>query len=87
MKSWLRRVPVVRDILAIRDASLDRARPPRAGPAVAVEAAVREVLGTSKYRDSRRLAMYEAQVFSQSGEDGILAEIFGRVGTTERRFV
>ena len=87
MKSWLRRVPVVRDILAIRDASLDRARTQRELLALAADAAVRELLATSKYRDSRRLAMYEAQVFSQSGEDGILAEIFGRVGTTERRFV
>ncbi len=26
-------------------------------------------------------------MFSQSGEDGILGEIFRRIGTTERRFV
>lgn len=31
--------------------------------------------------------MYEYNVFSQSGEDGILAEIFKRIGTTNKFFV
>ncbi len=30
---------------------------------------------------------YESKVYSQNGEDGIIAEIFKRIGTTNRRFV
>lgn len=33
------------------------------------------------------LVRYEAQVNSQNGEDGIVAEIFRRIGTTDRQFV
>jgi len=38
-------------------------------------------------QDSGTLCRYEHKVFSQSGEDGIIAEIFRRVGTTNRVFV
>ena len=87
MTGWLRRLPVVRDLLAMRDAALGAARDRRDLLALAADAAVREILTSPKYQDARRLARHEAQVFSQSGEDGILAEIFRRVGTTDRRFV
>jgi hypothetical protein len=40
-----------------------------------------------RYKDSRRLITYEHQVFSQSGEDGIIEEIFNRIGTTNKYFV
>jgi hypothetical protein len=35
----------------------------------------------------KKLNRYECQVFSQSGEDGIIAEIFQRIGPTNRFFV
>ncbi len=34
-----------------------------------------------------RLAPFEHRVFSQNGEDGVIAEIFRRIGTTNQRFV
>lgn len=40
-----------------------------------------------KYRDSKRLNRHEYQVFSQFGEDGIINEIFNRIGTTNQFFV
>lgn len=40
-----------------------------------------------KYADKKRLNLFEYKVFSQNGEDGILAEIFNRIGTTNRVFV
>ena len=40
-----------------------------------------------KYADSKRLNKAEYQVFSQNGEDGIIAEIFNRIGTTNKYFV
>lgn len=39
-----------------------------------------------KYQ-GKKLNRYEYQVFSQSGEDGILEEIFQRIGSTNRFFV
>ncbi len=49
---------------------------------------VRRLLAESpRYTDPRSLARFEMQTFSQGGEDGILAEIFRRIGTTNRRFV
>ncbi len=40
-----------------------------------------------KYQDPLNLNRYERQVFSQNGEDGILEEIFNRIGTTNLFFV
>lgn len=46
-----------------------------------------------KYRDGnnryteKSLKRFEAQVFSQNGEDGVIAEIFRRIGTTNKFFV
>ncbi|MGH9435747.1 MAG: hypothetical protein ACRD06_07075 [Terriglobia bacterium] len=46
-----------------------------------------ELLADPKYDDPRRLTRHQHKVFSQSGEDGILAEIFRRIGVTNRFFV
>ncbi len=40
-----------------------------------------------KYKEQKRLARYEHKGFSQHGEDGIIEEIFHRIGTTSRFFV
>ena len=40
-----------------------------------------------RYSDYQRLPRFEYQVFSQNGEDGIIDEIFKRIGTTNRTFV
>ena len=47
---------------------------------------VQQLLGTAKYQDPRNLSKSEHQVFSQSGEDGIIREIFRRVGVTNKVF-
>jgi hypothetical protein len=43
--------------------------------------------GNPKYDDVKRLTRYEFKAFSQSGEDGIISEIFNRIGTTNQFFV
>lgn len=48
---------------------------------------VSELLAHPRYADPKKLNRHEAQVFSQGGEDGILSEIFRRIGTTDRVFV
>ena len=40
-----------------------------------------------KYNASKRLNKHECQVFSQNGEDGIIQEIFNRVGHTNKYFI
>jgi hypothetical protein len=45
------------------------------------------ILNSPKYKDPKKLNWYEFKVSSQSGEDGIIAEIFRRIGTTNRHFV
>jgi len=40
-----------------------------------------------KYSDSKKLNKYEFKVYSQSGEDGIIEEIFKRIDTTNQYFV
>ncbi len=41
----------------------------------------------ARYSGDKRLEPAGYQVFSQGDEDGIIAEIFRRIGTTDRRFV
>ncbi len=40
-----------------------------------------------RHSEPGRLSRYERQIFSQSGEDGIIEEIFARIGTTNQFFV
>lgn len=46
----------------------------------------RHLYGNEKYLHSNKLNRYEFQAFSQNGEDGIIKEIFNRIGTTNRFF-
>jgi hypothetical protein len=42
---------------------------------------------SERNRDPKRLSSFEFSVFSQAGEDGVIEEIFKRVGLTNRFFV
>jgi hypothetical protein len=46
-----------------------------------------EELATPRYADPKRLVRYGFKVYSQSDEDGIIQEIFKRIGTTNRTFI
>ena len=48
---------------------------------------VLQLLQAPRYREPLRLAQHESQVFSQHGADGIIGEIFRRIGITSRQFV
>lgn len=39
------------------------------------------------YSDEKNLTQFYSQVYSQNGEDGMIAEVFRRIGTTDRFFV
>jgi hypothetical protein len=47
----------------------------------------RGVLESSRYADDRRLLKFGYRVYSQSDEDGILHEIFRRIGARGRTFI
>lgn len=42
---------------------------------------------TSRFKDPRRLLASGYKVFSQNQEDGMIAEVFRRIGTTSKRFI
>jgi hypothetical protein len=46
-----------------------------------------EELAKPRHADPKRLLRYGFKVYSQSDEDGIIQEIFRRIGTTNRAFV
>lgn len=54
---------------------------------VSVHECFARLQGTERQAEPGRLGRHEAQVFSQSGEDGVLLEIFRRIGTERRTFV
>jgi hypothetical protein len=47
----------------------------------------RHLFSNEKYASSKKLNRFERQVYSQGGEDGILQEIFRRIGQTNNFFV
>jgi hypothetical protein len=47
----------------------------------------RNMMQHPRYADPNKLNRYEFKVYSQNGEDGILQEIFERIGTTNKVFV
>ncbi len=48
---------------------------------------LQSLLAQPRYADPKRLNHHEHQVYSQNGEDGVIAEIFRRIGSTDRVFV
>ncbi|MBF0423823.1 MAG: FkbM family methyltransferase [Magnetococcales bacterium] len=47
----------------------------------------RDILTDVRYTDPRRLERFGCKFYSQNDEDGIIAEIFRRIGTTNRMFL
>src|ERR1700751_2351439 len=52
-----------------------------------VQRAWEQELAKPRHADPKRLVRYGYKVYSQNDEDGIIAEIFRRIGTTSRTFV
>ena len=50
------------------------------------ESYILQLLATPRYQEPKRLLRHENQVFSRSGTDGIVDEIFRRIGTTSKVF-
>jgi hypothetical protein len=77
-------LPLVRELRLLQGAAATsdatRAR-------IAQEEFVANLLRQDRYAQTRRLNRFEHQVFSQNGEDGIIREIFQRIGASDRSFL
>lgn len=92
MKNWLRRfyqsLPVVRELTQIRNSIIHLERSMiDTGILALQESVVKQLREERRSRDPLGLLQAEFQVYSQHGEDGIISEIFRRIGTTNRYFV
>jgi hypothetical protein len=85
MRAWLRNY--YRQLPVIKELNNINAKLTIANVALINSFLQSELSNSTRYRDSRKLNHYEHQVFSQNGEDGILAEIFRRIGAKDRFFV
>jgi hypothetical protein len=92
MKKWLfsiyNKLPIVRDIQDVRD----QVKWSQTYDGLMASASLIQALETLKssnerYRDPRRLIAHGAQYWSQNYEDGMIAEIFRRIGTTSKTFL
>lgn len=54
---------------------------------IANEQYLAQTLGSERYADPKRLERHGFRVYSQFDEDGIIQEIFRRIGTTDCRFI
>ena len=54
---------------------------------IVFEAHIREVLRSAPYNEPKRLEPYGFRSFSQNDEDGIIQEIFARIGALSRTFL
>ena len=87
MKDIIKRLPLVKQLLEMKgDLTLIRHQA-NLQTRILQETYVQQLKNSPKYADSRQLIHFEGQVYSQNGEDGIIAEIFNRIGITNRCFV
>jgi hypothetical protein len=76
-----KRLPLIRELRDINTAL-------RTANAIAANHFIQAAVQNSeKYSNHAKLIHYERQVFSQNGEDGIVAEIFRRIKTKSKFFV
>ncbi|MEO8627509.1 MAG: hypothetical protein ABI612_05325 [Betaproteobacteria bacterium] len=47
----------------------------------------RNLYQNTKYKSTKRITHYQKKIYSVKAEDGVLEEIFNRIGTTDRSFV
>ena len=87
LRSIYRSLPLVRDIRQIRDTLSQMDRRQQQLLLSQLEEYTHRLLKDERYCSPKRLNRYELQVFSEGGEDGILSEIFRRIGVTSRTLV
>ena len=81
-------IPLVGELRTVRRLLNRSEQHRRLMQAAAVTQALASIKASDeRYRDARRLLVHGAQYFSQNYEDGMIAEIFRRIGTDTKTFV
>lgn len=87
MKQLICKLPFVRQILDIKHELLLIRHQADRQTRIQQEIYFQHLKNSSKYSDARHLIHFEGQVYSLNGEDGIISEIFNRIGITNKKFV
>lgn len=87
LRSVYRSLPLIRDLGQIRDTLYQMDRRQQQLLLSQLDEYTRRLLQDERYSSPERLNRYEMQVFSEGGEDGILGEIFRRIGVASRALV
>ncbi|HTD39402.1 MAG TPA: hypothetical protein VK671_02190 [Mucilaginibacter sp.] len=80
--NFIKRIAQIRDILNIVLRKIDDDKGIKVNQFLS-----EQLFKNPKYASSKRLNKNEYQVFSQNGEDGIIQEIFNRIGYTNKYFI
>ena len=83
----LRKLPLFRQLARMYDNSDRATLEAEQLRALKAEEFTRDLLAQPRSQEPARLLRHERQVFSQSGEDGAIAEIFRRIGASSRTCV
>ena len=75
------------DLALIRERVLEMDRLAFARYQIEAARLIADILSDARYDDPLRLERHGHKVYSQNDEDGILAEIFRRIGTANRKFL
>jgi hypothetical protein len=95
MKTFLKKIPIIKHMLSSEE-HLDNLQIHSASiqgtlrqlqQHMAEDYLQRNLFQNEKYQTAKKLNVHERQIFSQNGEDGILCEIFKRIGTQTKFFV
>ena len=88
LENLYNKLPIVRDIQRVRH-ELEHQKPQERLKTLSTAIVAIEALkaGNERYRDPKRLLAHGAQYFSQNFEDGMIAEIFKRIGITSKTFL
>jgi hypothetical protein len=88
LKTCYRSLPIVRDLCKINHTLEKIHEAALLGATVdAVRLADIELKAHPRYGSKKRLLAFEAQVNSENGEDGMIQEVFNRIGVTNKVFV
>ncbi len=91
MIQFLRRLylklPIIRELKLFEKLLQEQQAAAQTSLLVNLESFEAQLLKDARYANPKKLNLYEHQTFSQGGEDGIIAEIFRRIGTVSKSFV
>ena len=87
LRSVYRSLPLIRGLGQIRDTLYQMDRRQQQLLLSQLDEYTRRLLQDERYSSPERLNRYEMQVYSEGGKDGILGEIFRRIGVASRTLV